>query len=302
MKRKTRAAAKANAETTVENETVDDPVAEADQDEQVSNEIAAETTSDVADDVDVSNEEGADDENQTDGNPDDEKAASSDEKGENDSEIDGVLANPLFEPVETVKAPIENFSLDNLGDEDLDFEPDIDENATKTTQKSDNSNWTENISSPGKVEDINSPPDCNDTVETIDEVIISDTDDIDELGDKIDAAYPGKSKDIPDDEESDEEKRGWRSEKKQPDKSVSSGSKSKSSVRTRSPPRRRRISPPRSRVPRRRSRSSSIEIVSVGATARGIRRYSPLPNGRRLSRSRSRERYFRRKSGQWGHL
>ena len=73
MKRKTRAAANANAETTVENETVENSEAEADQDEQVSNEIAAETTSDVAEDVDVSNEEGADDENQTDGNPDDVK-------------------------------------------------------------------------------------------------------------------------------------------------------------------------------------------------------------------------------------
>ena len=76
----------------------------------------------------------------------------------------------------------------------------------------------------------------------IDEVIISDTDDIDMLGDKIDAAYPGhKSKEaLKDDDESDEEKRCWRSEKSQ-----SSGDKTKRSpIRRKVSPRRRRISGP----------------------------------------------------------
>ena len=91
-------------------------------------------------------------------------------------------------------------------------------------------------------------------------MIISDTDDIDMLGDKIDAAYPGqKAKEVlDDDEDSDEEKRCWRSEK-----SKSSGDKAKKApVRRKVSPRRRKISgPPASK---RRSRfviSSNLSIT-----------------------------------------
>ena len=96
----------------------------------------------------------------------------------------------------------------------------------------------------------------------IDEVIISDTDDIDMLGDRIDAAYPGqKSKEALElgDDESDEEKRCWRSEKSQ-----SSGEKTKRSpIRRKVSPRRRRISgPPASK---RRSRSAQCSNQNLTA-------------------------------------
>merc|ERR1712083_745238 len=84
---------------------------------------------------------------------------------------------------------------------------------------------------------------------------LSETEDIDDLGDKIDAACPSKA-DI-DEEESDEEKRGWRSEKKSEDTPRSnhaSVSKKRSLPTRRSPirsPPKRRIAPPLSPVPRR---------------------------------------------------
>ena len=188
-------------------------------------------------------------------------------------EIVGVIENPLFEPEESDPAPMEKFSVDDLNEDDLDFEPDIDESADKPP------GWMDNVSSPKKVNDDGNDEE-DDDLEVIDEVIISDTDDIDMLGDKIDAAYPGKKSKVLDDDESDEEKRGWRSEKtKSGDKGKSPGS------------RRSRISAPASK---RQSRSSSIEIVSVSSKQRERRRISPLPNGRRLERSRSRDKYIRR--------
>ena len=207
---------------------------------------------------------------------------------ESEDVIEGVVENPLFSPESCPPpGPIESFAMAGAED-DLDFEPEIDENeAAKSTS------WLDNVASPGKVVDE------TEKNVTIDEIVISDTDDIDELGDKIDAAYPGsKNTDQNmDDDESDEEKRGWRSEK--PKAAAANDSATRS--RRRSPPaRRRRVSPPagRSSRPRRRSRSSSIEIVSVrsqsGSPPKVLKRREMLPTGRYLSRSRSRERYRRR--------
>ena len=101
------------------------------------------------------------------------------DKGNNESveeeneEIEGVLENPLFEPAqETEPAPIESFSMDALGEEDLDFEPDIEESATAANKETaiDNSNWMENITSPGKVTDGDGNEDNVETMQTIDEV------------------------------------------------------------------------------------------------------------------------------------
>ena len=206
--------------------------------------------------------------------------------------IEGVVENPLFSPEDCPQPePIESFAG---AEDDLDFEPEIEENeAAKSSAVKENTSWLDNVASPGKV--------CDDGENnvTIDEIVISDTDDIDELGDKIDAAYPGtKNTDHTiDEDESDEEKRGWRSEKP---KAADGDSATRS--RRRSPPaRRRRVSPPggRSSRPRRpRSRSSSIEIVSVrsqsGSPPNVVKRREILPSGRYLSRSRSRERYRRR--------
>ena len=92
---------------------------------------------------------------------------------EENEEIEGVLENPLFEPAqETEPAPIESFSMDALGEEDLDFEPDIEESATAANKETtiDNSNWMENITSPGKVTDGDGIKDTIETMETIDEV------------------------------------------------------------------------------------------------------------------------------------
>ena len=107
-------------------------------------------------------------------------------KGNNESveeeneEIEGVLENPLFEPAqETEPAPIESFSMDALGEEDLDFEPDIEESATAANKETaiDNSNWMENITSPGKVTDGDGNEDNVETMQTIDEVRhVSDVD------------------------------------------------------------------------------------------------------------------------------
>ena len=111
----------------------------------------------------------------------------------NDDNIEGVVENPLFEPGDSAEpAPIQSFSMDAVNDDDLDFEPDTDETVKKPEEEADNINWMQNIASPGKVvDDDTTADDINNTVETVDEVVISDTDDIDELGDKIDAAYPG---------------------------------------------------------------------------------------------------------------
>merc|ERR1719270_942657 len=94
--------------------------------------------------------------------------------------------------------------------------------------------WSQNVGSPGREENdtavTKDDREDDEGNKTIDEIVISDTDDIDELGDKIDAAYPGqenKKKLDDDDDESDEEKRGWRSEK------------GKDSTRNKSPVRRR---------------------------------------------------------------
>ena len=109
-------------------------------------------------------------------------------KGNNESveeeneEIEGVLENPLFEPAqETEPAPIESFSMDALGEEDLDFEPDIEESATAANKETaiDNSNWMENITSPGKVTDGDGNEDNVETMQTIDEVRhVSDVDEV----------------------------------------------------------------------------------------------------------------------------
>ena len=205
--------------------------------------------------------------------------------------IEGVVENPLFSPENCPEpGPIESFSMAGAED-DLDFEPEIDENEATKSSAAKESSWLDNVASPGKVGDE------DEKNVTIDEIVISDTDDIDALGDKIDAAYPGsKNTDTIDDEDSDEEKRGWRSEKPK-----AAASESSTRSRRRSPPvRRRRVSPPvgRSSRPRRRSRSSSIEIVSVrsqsGSPPKVVKRREILPTGRYLSRSRSRERYRRR--------
>ena len=279
-----------------DNEMKDDSGGEA-EGENVTSVVTSETETEAA--ADVNNEslelDQAETETNTDVNDEEEVSTSC----ENSEEIEGVIENPLFEPVEQANssAAIEKFSLDNLDDEDLDFEPDVDENEARKndglegkdddSEKKGGSDWTENISSPERVDSLTNKT-IDDTVETIDEVIISDTDDIDELGDKIDAAYPGSKDKVIDDEESDDEKRGWRSEK-----TKSNSNPNKKSPR-RSSPRRRRVSPPRSRPARRRSRSSSIEIVSVNSRSRDRRRHSILPNGRVLSRSRSRDKYIRR--------
>ena len=101
---------------------------------------------------------------------------------EENEEIEGVLENPLFEPAqETEPAPIESFSMDALGEEDLDFEPDIEESATAANKETaiDNSNWMENITSPGKVTDGDGNEDNVETMQTIDEVRhVSDVDDV----------------------------------------------------------------------------------------------------------------------------
>lgn len=146
-------------------------------------------------------------------------------------EIAGVIENPLFEPEDSGQVPVEKFSVGDIGEDDLDFEPDIDETDKPPS-------WTDNVSSSKKVkEDGNGEED--DDLEVIDEVIISDTDDIDMLGDKIDAAFPGQKSKALDDDESDEERRCWRSEKSRDrDKDKSSGLRKTS-------PRKSRISGPR---------------------------------------------------------
>ena len=87
----------------------------------------------------------------------------------------------------------------------------------------------------------------------LDKVVISDTDDIDELGDKIDAACPSaSSKDkLLEDEDSDDEKRGWRSEKNQKRRSSGERRSSTRAARTVDPSSGRLRAP---RGPRRRSR------------------------------------------------
>ena len=51
-------------------------------------------------------------------------------------EIKGVIENPLFEPAEGSEAVhVEKFSMDALEEDDLDFEPDIEESQTKTNEK-----------------------------------------------------------------------------------------------------------------------------------------------------------------------
>ena len=145
---------------------------------------------DVGDDVDGDEvtevEKEADDETSSQGAEavDGEEQQSNTGKGESDKcndesveeeneEIEGVLENPLFEPAqETEPAPIESFSMDALGEEDLDFEPDIEESATAANKETaiDNSNWMENITSPGKVTDGDGNEDNVETMQTIDEV------------------------------------------------------------------------------------------------------------------------------------
>ena len=173
-------------------------------------------------------------------------------KDSNGEEIEGVIENPLFSPDNCPEPePIENFTTDG-NEEDLDFEPDVDENETTVKSKlrdsaaeKESPSWLENVASPGQVGGE------NEKNIIIDEIVISDTDDIDELGDKIDAAYPGNNTNVDEDEESDEEKRGWRSEKA---KTTTSGTTS--GIRKRkSPERSRRKKSPFSRSrPRRRSR------------------------------------------------
>merc|ERR1719270_2732376 len=202
------------------------------------------------------------------------------EPSQDDSEeIEGVIENPLFEPEQDVNiSSIEKFSMDAIDDDDLDFEPDIEE--ANDQGKSSKLMESECRTFPGREE--------NDTAGTKDDKEDDEGNKtIDELGDKIDAAYPGqenKKKLDDDDDESDEEKRGWRSEKGKD----STRNKSPVRRRSRSPIRRRRVSPPRTRISRRRSRSSSIEIVSVGSRPRGRRISPPRP------RSRSRDRFIRR--------
>lgn len=245
------------------------------------------------------------------------------ESNTKEGEASSVQENPLFNT---------SISIDNLAPdeaEELDFEPDIDDSASETETSgkkddgetpTDKSNWLDNAVSPSKV-----PED----VEEI--VLLSDTEDIDELGDKIDAACPSKAE--LEDDESDDEKRGWRSEKKSdgsspPDKSGKgsnrNASRQKRPLPRRSPPRRslpkrpspkrRRISPPRSRVPKSRNRSSSIEILCERSLSksppprrgrrreRSVDRLSLLSNGRFISRSRSRSggRYSRQRSASPG--
>ena len=186
---------------------------------------------------------------------DDNEEPSQDNSGDSE-EIEGVIENPLFEPEQDVNiSSIEKFSMDAIDDDDLDFEPDIEE--ANDQGKSSKSMESECRTSPGREEnDTAGTKDDREDDEgnkTIDEIVISDTDDIDELGDKIDAAYPGqenKKKLDDDDDESDEEKRGWRSEKGKD----STRNKSPVRRRSRSPIRRRRVSPPRTRISRRRSR------------------------------------------------
>ena len=190
------------------------------------------------------------------------KENNNDDNGEEDADVDdsgeieGVIENPLFEPEQDVNtSSIEKFSMDAIDDDDLDFEPDIEE--ANDQGKSSKSMESECRTSPGREEnDTAGTKDEKEDDEgnrTIDEIVISDTGDIDELGDKIDAAYPGqenKKKLDDDDDESDEEKRGWRSEKGKD----STRNKSPVRRRSRSPIRRRRVSPPRTRISRRRSR------------------------------------------------
>ena len=163
-------------------------------------------------------------------------------------EIKGVIENPLFEPAEGSEAVhVEKFSMDALEEDDLDFEPDIEESQTKTNEKK-NISRMENVASPNKLNENKDVVEDEDELEVIDEVIISDTEDIDKLGDKIDAAYPGKQTNPMDDDESDEEKRCWRSEKQKAKSESTSGRREQASVR------RRRVSPPGPSRHRHRSR------------------------------------------------
>lgn len=209
-------------------------------------------------------------------------------------------------------------SIDKVEDaesEELDFEPDMDEDEViseneeikggstevseshEKVESAQEKTWLDNVASPSKVS----------ASVTEDLIQVSDTDDIDELGDKIDAACPANI----DDEDSDDEKRGWRSEKntknlESSDKRVGRDrrrSPRRRSPRRRSPAKRRKISPPRSL----RNRSSSIEILCERSTSRSpkprrgrkkdrsVDRLSLLSNGRFISRSRSRS-YGRRAS------
>ena len=148
----------------------------------------AEPEGDVGDDVDgdevtVVEKEAADGEEQqlNAGEGESDKGNNESVEEENE-EIEGVLENPLFEPAqETEPAPIESFSMDALGEEDLDFEPDIEESATAANKETaiDNSNWMENITSPGKVTDGDGNEDNVETMQTIDEVRhVSDVDEV----------------------------------------------------------------------------------------------------------------------------
>ena len=163
-------------------------------------------------------------------------AISNDGKGEG-HEIEGVVENPLFSPEHCAPQSIEEFTME-AKEEDLDFEPEVDDNETTSSKpeikEKDCPAWLNNVAFPGKV----SPEDENNV--TIDEIVISDTDDIDEFGDKIDAAYPGTKTGMEEDDESDEEKRGWRSEKS---KTVRAGEPTSGTRIGTSPVRRRRRSP-----------------------------------------------------------
>merc|ERR1719270_2069030 len=74
------------------------------------------------------------------------------EPSQDDSEeIEGVIENPLFEPEQDVNiSSIEKFSMDAIDDDDLDFEPDIEE--ANDQGKSSKSMESECRTSPGREE------------------------------------------------------------------------------------------------------------------------------------------------------
>jgi len=239
--------------------------------------------------LEENNSDPPNDENQTSSEGKEEEAEKEEEEEKLNSEQTDILENPLFEP-ESLPTPAPIESLGN--EEDLDFEPEVDEDLVRELSKDaadddvceveadsegkEKADWMVNIASPGRVPD-------DDTI-VIDEVVISDTEDLDELGDKIDAVC--RSKEAEDD--SDEEgKRGWRSEKNKSSSGLSGSSTRRSPGRARP---RRRITPPRRSPPRRRrSRSSSIEILTPEERPR-YRSRSPRGPGRQrplLTRARS---------------
>ena len=201
--------------------------------------------------LEENNSDPPNDENQTSSEGKEEEAEKEEEEEKLNSEQTDILENPLFEP-ESLPTPAPIESLGN--EEDLDFEPEVDEDLVRELSKDaadddvceveadsegkEKADWMVNIASPGRVPD-------DDTI-VIDEVVISDTEDLDELGDKIDAVC--RSKEAEDD--SDEEgKRGWRSEKNKSSSGLSGSSTRRSPGRARP---RRRITPPRRSPPRRR--------------------------------------------------